>query len=84
MYVPGPNVTITPDQLRHTYYERMRRMIDAAIDHRASEIVDDELDELRQALEAVNGVVDDHRMAPKGLYDLMVGNLQAIKWLGTF
>ena len=84
MYVPGPNVTLTPDQLRHTHYDWMRRTLDAAIDHRASEIAYDEVHELRQALYAVNWSVDNHGAAPKGLYDSMVGNLQSIKWLGTF
>ena len=84
MYVPGPNVTLTPDQLRHTHYDWMRRTLDAAIDHRASEIAYDEVHELRQALYGVNWSVDNHGAAPKGLYDSMVGNLQSIKWLGTF
>ena len=84
MYVPGANVTLTPDQLRHTHYDLIRRTLDAAIDHRASEIAYDEVHELRKALYAVNWYVDNHGMAPKGLYDSMVGNLQSIKWLGTF
>ncbi len=83
MYVPAPNVTITPDDLRNLYYDWMRRTLDAAIDHRASEITYDEVYELRQALYAVNWTVDKHRAAPKGLYDSMVRNLQSIKWLGT-
>ena len=83
MYVTGPNVTLTPDQLRRTHYDWMRRTLDAAIDHRASEMTYDEVDELRQALYFVNWSIDNHRAAPKGLYDSMVGNLQSIKWLGT-
>ena len=83
MHVPAPNVTITPDDLRNLYYDWMRRTLDAAIDHRASEITYDEVYELRQALYAVNWTVDKHRAAPKGLYDSMVRNLQSIKWLGT-
>ena len=83
LYVPGPNVTLTPDQLRHTHYDEMRRTLDAAIDHRASEIAYDEIHELRQALYSVNWLVDNHRLAPKELYDSMVGNLQSIKWLET-
>ena len=82
MYVPGLNVTLTPDQLRHTHYDEMRRTLDAAIDHRASEIAYDEINELRQALYPVNWFVDNHGPAPKELYDSMVGNLQSIKWLG--
>ena len=83
-YVPGPNLTLTPDQLRHTHYDWMRRTLDAAIEHRASEITYDEVYELHQALYAVNWSIDNHGAAPKGLYDLMTGKLQSIKWLGSF
>ena len=66
--------------IRH--YDEMRRTLDAAIDHRASEIAYDEVHELRQALYPVNWCVDNRGAAPKGLYDSMVDNLQSIKWLG--
>ena len=46
VYVRGPDMTLSPDQLRHTHYDEMRRMINGAIEHRASEITYAEISEL--------------------------------------
>ena len=81
LYVPGPDMTLSPDQLRHTHYDQMRRMINGAIEHRASEITYDAICELQDAFYAVNWAIDNHRGAPKNLFDKMANDLRKICWL---
>ena len=79
--ISGPNVALTPDQLRHLYYTEMRRILDSAADWRSSEITYDEIQELRQALQSVNWTIDNHGMVPEGLYDSTISALRAVRWL---
>ena len=81
IYEQSPVGPLTPDKLRNTYYDRMRLLVNGAIEHRASEITYDEIRELQDALHAVNWIIDSGRTAPKGLFDQMSENVRRIRWL---
>ena len=81
IYEQSPGGMLTPDLLRNTYYNRMRLLVNGAIEHRASEITYDEIRELQDAFHAVNWIIDSGSPALEGLFDQMSENVRKISWL---
>ena len=81
IYEQSPGGTLNPDLLRNTYYDRMRLLVNGAIEHRASEITYDEIRELQDAFHAVNWLIDKgHRLSKEG-FDQMSEKVRNVRWL---
>ena len=81
LHLPGPNVSISPDQLRHTYYQWLKRTLDATIHNNSSEIKSEEIRELNEALHSLDWAIENHGGAPKNLYDQAFERVKTLQWL---
>ena len=82
IYEQSPGGILTPDLLRNTYYDRMRLLVNGAIEHRASEITYDEIRELQDAFHVVNFIIDIGPTRPsKEVFDQMSEKVRNVRWL---
>ena len=78
----GDFPSISVDDVRRALYERMRKDIESAFEHRTSEITFDEKKEVKDALEVIDRVFSNQQ-TPVGmdLYQYTFDELQKINWL---
>ena len=84
MYLPGPNVSFTLDQIRYEIFNYMRRELDLALDSRASEITFDEIREVRRVWvidDLIKGVEGSPRIPDLKVLEHIFERLDEIKWL---
>ena len=79
--LPESNISISADQLRHTYYQSLKRTLDATIHSRSSEIKPEEIRGLNEALHNLDWMIENDRMAPKNLYDQAFERIKRLQWL---
>lgn len=82
-FTPGGK-PITADQVRHTHYTAMRRVLDATLDRRASEIKPEEIIDLNEALRLLDWIISSApgRIPGREQYYLTFDALSDLKWLG--
>ena len=81
LHLQGSNVSVSPDQLRHTYYQSLKRTLNATIHGRSSEIKPEEIMDLNEALHSLDWVIENDRLAPKNLYDQTFKRVKTLQWL---
>ena len=81
LHLQGSNVSVSPDQLRHTYYQSLKRTLNATIHGRSSEIKPEEIMDLNEALHSLDWVIENDLLAPKTLYDQTFKRVKTLQWL---